>query len=132
LRQKFLIVDDSPTIRLVLKSMVERLGVPPSHVRTADTGQGGIAAFQEFAPDVVFLDIEMPGVEGHEVCRAMLGVNPLAKIVATTGCDRSDPRVRNIIGQGGFDVVEKPLRLERVMQVLDQIDRESRNVERIR
>jgi CheY-like chemotaxis protein len=132
LRQKFLIVDDSPTIRLVLKGMVERLGVPPSLIRTAESGQGGIEAFQEFSPDVVFLDIEMPGVEGHDVCRAMLGLNPLAKIVAITGCDRNDPRVRNIIGQGGFDVVEKPLRLERVTQVLDSIDREGRNVERIR
>lgn len=132
MRQKFLIVDDSPTIRLVLKGMVERLGASPANVHTAETGQGGIDAFRELSPDVVFLDIEMPGVEGHEVCRAMLGLNPLAKIVATTGCERSDPRVRNIIGQGGFDVVEKPLRLERVMQVLDAIEREGRNVERIR
>lgn len=132
MRQKILIVDDSPTIRVVLKTMVERLGVSPSHVRTADSGDAGVAAFQEFAPDVVFLDIEMPGTEGHEVCRAMLALNPLAKVVATTGCERTDPRVRNVIGQGGFDVLEKPLRLERVGQVLEQIRREDMNVERIR
>ena len=132
LRQKFLIVDDSPTIRLVLKGMVERLGVPPSLIRTAESGQEGIDAFRDFQPDVVFLDIEMPGIEGHEVCRAMLALNPLAKVIATTGCERTDPRVRNVIGQGGFDVVEKPLRIDRVMQVMDAIERESKNIERIR
>lgn len=132
MRQKFLIVDDSPTIRLVLKAMVERLGVSPSHIRTAESGQDAIDAFLDFCPEVVFLDIEMPGVEGQDVCRAMLAANPLAKVIATTGCERSDPRVRNIIGQGGFDVVEKPLRMDRVAQVMEQIERENMNVQRIR
>lgn len=128
-----LVVDDSPTIRLTLKAMLERLGVPAARVDVAATGEDAMRLFEAQGPDLVFLDVEMPDVEGHEVCRRMLEQRPLARIVAVTGLDRTDPRVRDLVTRGAFDVVHKPLRLDRMQALLDEVRRESMSgVERIR
>lgn len=120
-----LVVDDSPTIRLTLKAMLERLGVPASRVDMAATGEDAMRLFEDEAPELVFLDVEMPDVEGHEVCRRMLDLRPLAKVVAVTGLERNDPRVRDLVTRGAFDVVQKPLRLDRMQALLDEVRRES-------
>lgn len=127
-----LVVDDSATIRLTLKGMLERSGVPHLRIFLAETGREGVRVFQEREPDLVFLDVEMPDLPGEEACRRMLAHRPLAKVVGLTGLERSDPRVRDLLAQGCFEVLEKPLRLEKVRDLLDQVRRESPGFEGIR
>ncbi len=127
-----LVVDDSPTIRLALRSMLQRAGIPEGGIVDADTGEMAVRLFGERNPDVVFLDIEMPGLDGEAVATELLRVRPTAKLILTTGLERNDPRVRRLVSLGAFDVVEKPLRRERIEDVLRLLDESEREAGRIR
>ena len=70
---RVLIIDDSPTETYKLTSMLEKNG---HVVMTADNGEAGIAMAQKELPDVVLMDIDMPGrsgafmaVDQHDACR---------------------------------------------------------------
>ena len=63
---RILVVDDEPQIRRSLQVNLERSGYS---VETADTGEDALDAFRNRRPDVVILDLLMPGVGGVEVVR---------------------------------------------------------------
>lgn len=115
---KFLVVDDSLTVRIVLQDFLAKAGVPADRIATAEDGEQGLALFRKVRPEVVFLDIEMPRMDGHAAGIAMLAEDPRVRIVVTTSVDRDDPRVRDLLARGAFDLVEKPVRLERIKGIL--------------
>ena len=115
---RFLVVDDSLTVRIVLQDFLAKSGVPVDRIATAEDGEQALEAFRRLRPDVVFLDIEMPRLDGHAAGVAMLADDPRVRIVVTTSVDRDDPRVRDLLARGAFDLVEKPVRLERVKGIL--------------
>jgi DNA-binding NarL/FixJ family response regulator len=65
---KILVVDDDERFRKLVLSTVEEAGYSGIG---ASSGEDGIAAAREDAPDVVILDIELPGISGYEVCRRL-------------------------------------------------------------
>lgn len=64
---KVLIVDDDHYMRKVVRTMLTALGV--KHIHEASNGTSGIEAIKELSPDIVFVDWEMPGVDGLEFIR---------------------------------------------------------------
>lgn len=64
--RKVLIVDDEPSIVVPLQFLMEQNGY---EVKTAATGEEGIEALTTFRPDVVLLDIMLPGMDGFEACQ---------------------------------------------------------------
>ena len=95
-----LVVDDNPDVLQSMAMLVRLLG---HEVQTAPDGRQAIAAAQRFAPDVVLLDIGLPGMNGYEVARALraLPESAAALIVACTGYGREDDRLRS--SEAGFD-----------------------------
>ena len=63
---KILLVDDEPDIRFLTKRMLERQGYS---VAEAEDGETALRMLQEERPDLVLLDVRMPGLNGWEVCR---------------------------------------------------------------
>jgi len=106
-RTRLLVIDDDPLIRLLA---CERLGADGFDVLEADGGQRGIEAFSEVQPDLVLLDVEMPGMDGFEVCRS-IRATPLGShvpILILTGRD-DVPSIERAYGTGATDFVAKPL-----------------------
>ena len=65
---KILVIDDDDCFRALVVSTVDEAGY---RARDAATGEEGIAAARDEPPDVVVLDIELPGISGYEVCRRL-------------------------------------------------------------
>ncbi|MBD1911026.1 MULTISPECIES: response regulator [unclassified Leptolyngbya] len=69
--QKILIVDDEPHIRLLLEQTLEELEDEGIELLTASNGEEALAIIQEERPELVFLDVMMPKMNGYDVCKAV-------------------------------------------------------------
>jgi len=98
-----LLVDDDPKVCELLTMYFEREDFA---VRTAGDGRAALTALHERQPDVIILDIMMPGMDGYEVCRAVRARSRTPVIFLTCRDDEVDP----IIGLevGADDYVTKP------------------------
>lgn len=78
-----LLVDDEPQVLKQMKKIVSA-AVPDSNIWTAGNGKKAVELVEEVYPEVVFLDIMMPGQNGLEVAKAVQSVNPLTNIIMVT------------------------------------------------
>lgn len=98
-------------------------------VRVAATGSAGVAAFGERRPDLVLLDVMMPGMDGYSVCKAMRAVDRETPIVFLSALDAEDDQIRGL-DAGADDYVSKTASLvllgARIRKALERADRFSR------
>ena len=106
--RRILVVDDNPDSA---SSLAALLALSDNHVRTAGDGLEAVRLAEEFAPDVVLLDIGLPGIDGYEAARRIRAL-PRGRgilLVAVTGWGQSEDRRRS--REAGFDHhMVKPLR----------------------
>jgi len=65
---KILICDDDPTVRLLARECLEAAGL---EVAEAEDGESALEAFHSEQPDLIFLDVDMPKMDGFQVCAAI-------------------------------------------------------------
>ncbi len=103
---KILLVDDDPSSLLELSQVLEPLG----EVHTVNTGQDALELTHELLPDVIILDIEMPGINGFEVC-SQLRQNPVTRdigIIFVTAHTELNNEVTSL-NLGAIDFIHKPI-----------------------
>src|SRR5256885_8060416 len=88
--QSILVVDDDPTVSDVVRRYLERAGYA---VRLAADGPGALAAFARDRPDLVVLDLMLPGIDGLEVCRRLRTSADGVPIVMLTALGEESDRV---------------------------------------
>jgi DNA-binding response OmpR family regulator len=109
-----LVADDEPNIALSLKFLMEQAGFS---VQTASNGQEALDAVARSAPDLILLDINMPRVNGYQVCEAVRA-NPEWKhvrIVMLTAKGRDIEREKGL-ALGADDYITKPFATQEVVQ----------------
>ena len=111
MRSRILVIDDEAAIRDSLKMILEYEGY---EVLTAATGEDGIAQAEREAPDLVFLDVKMPGMDGIEVLQRLRHLVEVTPIVVISGHGTVSTAVE-ATKLGAFDFIEKPLERERVL-----------------
>jgi signal transduction histidine kinase/integral membrane sensor domain MASE1/ActR/RegA family two-component response regulator len=127
LKRRVLIVDDNADAADTLASLVRTLG---GEARTAADGPGGIQCASEFSPDVILLDIGMPGMDGYEACRRLrlAQLDNRAFIVAISGWGQDGDKRR--AAEAGFDAhltkPADPAVLERLLAQAAATDHEPR------
>ena len=104
---RVLIVDDSPTETHVLKTMLEKHG---HQVSVAQTGEDGIRMAKEIAPDLILMDIVMPGVNGFQATRK-LSKDPATSAIPIVMISTKDQDTDRIwaMRQGAKDYITKPV-----------------------
>lgn len=117
--KKVLIVDDSPISRKMLKSCFPAEQV--EQFLEAGDGLAGLNTFKDAVPDVTFLDLTMPLMDGVEALEAMKKHNPDAVIIVATA-DVQVKSVEKVMGLGAFEVLKKPPTKESVREVLQRVD----------
>src|SRR5437016_1546388 len=105
-----LVVDDDPKITQLLR---RTLSIEGYKVQTAETGVAGLEAAHSHEPDLVILDILMPGMDGLEVCRRLRAAGD-TPILLLTAKDEVQDRVRGL-DSGADDYVVKPFALEELL-----------------
>lgn len=119
LSRSILVIDDNIDASISLSMLLERLG---HVVKTAHDGQTGMSLAETLRPDLIFLDLGMPGMNGYEVCQAIRG-EPWGKsirIVALTGWGHARDRAQTL--QMGFDEhITKPATLKDIQWVISNV-----------
>ncbi|PWG63558.1 response regulator transcription factor [Sediminicurvatus halobius] len=112
--QHVLIVDDEPNIVLSLEFLLSRSGFS---VATANDGEGALAAAREQRPDVVLLDIMLPGMDGYELCQALREQPGLESvpILMLTARGREVDREKGL-SLGADDYIVKPFSTREVVE----------------
>jgi two-component system nitrogen regulation response regulator NtrX len=125
--EHILIVDDEPAIQSSLRGVLEDEGY---RVTAVGSGAEAIGVVADEVPDVVFLDIWMPGLDGLETLAQLKRVRPEAAIVMISGHATIETAVK-ATRLGAYDFIEKPLSLDKtlvtVTRALEHIRLESEN-----
>ena len=104
---KVLIVDDSPTIRAALRSLVEKMG---HSVIEAEDGSKGLKIYAHDRPDLVLIDVVMPVMDGYEAARQMRGSRPDQWVpIIFLSSKEADQDLDRAIEAGGDDYLVKPV-----------------------
>ncbi|MGC1817763.1 MAG: response regulator [Casimicrobiaceae bacterium] len=105
--RKILIVDDSPTERHVLQDMLTKAGY---EVLAADNGEDAIAKARSSKPDLILMDVVMPGLNGFQATRA-ISRDPETRSIPVIMCTSKSQETDKIWGlrQGARDYVVKPV-----------------------
>ena len=119
---RLLIVDDEAPARARLRTMVDELG-GWSVVAEADTGPAALELAARHEPDVVLLDIRMPGMDGLEVAARLAEAPQPAAVVFTTAYDEY---AVNAFETNAVSYLLKPVRRERLLRALERAVRTTR------
>jgi DNA-binding response OmpR family regulator len=117
-----LVVEDEP---LINEAVGDRLRAEGHDVVSAYDGPGAVAAYDEHQPDLVILDVMLPGFDGLEVCRQIQQRRPVPVLMLTARDDEADVLVG--LGVGADDYLTKPFRMRelvaRVAALLRRVER---------
>lgn len=114
---KVLVVDDEPEITEIVETFLSDAGyqvlVENSPANAVDKARG-------FKPDVILLDIMMPGMDGYDICESLKKEQQFLStpIIFLTGKDRSDDMGRSF-KSGGDMFIKKPFSCERLLEIVN-------------
>lgn len=117
-RQKVLVVDDSLSVRNVLQELVEDLGCL---AKTAKDGIDAIDALNNFTPDLVLTDLEMPNMNGVELTEHIRGRKDVGELPIIMITSRSQAKHKELAVRAGVDeYVTKPYNEDALLQMIQQ------------
>lgn len=105
--KQILIIDDSPTERLILTQILTAKGYK---VVIAENGDAGIEQAKQLKPDLILMDVVMPGINGFQATRA-LSRDEDTKDIPVIICSTKDQETDKVWGQrqGAIDYITKPI-----------------------
>jgi two-component system chemotaxis response regulator CheY len=115
---KVLVVDDAAFMRVVLKDILSANGF--QNILEASDGASAVTVFRQHSPDITTMDINMPGVDGIQALRSILGLNPRAKVIMVTSVEQKHV-VQEAIKIGARDYVVKPFERNMVATVINRV-----------
>lgn len=116
-RQTILIIDDDPESGEIVQRLLQARGFT---VLTVETGTSAIALLKTIKPDLIFIDLDLPGMDGFEIVRKIREStsSPRIKLVALSGYPFAG--IRKQMERSGFDgYLKKPVHLNKLLMTLE-------------
>ncbi|MBR2188784.1 MAG: response regulator [Eubacterium sp.] len=124
---RIMLADDEGIVIDSLRMIIERAYGDECEVMSAKTGREVITLAEQFRPDIAFMDIQMPGINGIDAMREIQRVNPEVIFIVVSAYDRFD-YAKESISLGVMDYLNKPFDRKTILDVLsraiNQIDKE--------
>lgn len=116
---KILIVDDSPVARKMLKNSIPK--DKGYEIFEATNGQEGVTKYQELKPDLVFMDLTMPVLDGYKATAKIIELDKNAIIIVTTA-DIQPKSISNVMELGAFTLLKKPAKASSIIDAIDKVE----------
>jgi len=105
-KPRIVAIDDEADFIATLK---EYFGLRGYDIEVALRGAKGIDLIKEKGPDVVLMDLKMPGIDGDEVLRLLKSMNPSPKVIFVTAYDDGGKTRSRLLGMGAYAYFDKPV-----------------------
>ena len=115
---RVLVADDTQFMRANLKIILERNQIQV--VGEADNGIKAVKLYDDLKPDVVTMDITMPGMDGIEAVRQIRKKDPNAKIVMVTALGQ-EMFVREAVVAGAKNFIVKPFKEDKIIEIINKL-----------
>ena len=122
---KLLVADDEAIVRNFIRSVVEKESLPVSLVLDAANGLEAVSLTRSENPDLVFLDVRMPGLTGLEAGAAILERQPETSVYIISAYDEFD-YARTAFKTGVRDYLLKPIRSQQIVDIVNKEEHERR------
>lgn len=120
---KILLVDDEPEIRFLTRRMLEKEG---HSVTEAENGEMALRMLQKDKPDLILLDVRMPGLNGWEVCRRIKADDKTKGIPVVMFTVRtSEEDIQKSVDYGAEAHINKPFDKEELLELVENMLRRS-------
>ena len=128
---KYLIVDDSPSVRLFLGDALRNVDPGLAEIHEATNRRDALRLFTENKPDVVFLETKVGTDDGGTILHDILHANPKACVIICSGRGPDNPQVHEAITKGAYGFLPKPIRVETVRRTLREVETEVAGLSKI-
>ncbi len=122
---KILIVDDSPVSRKIMKSCMP--ADKEYDLSEAGDGQSGIDKYVELQPDVTFMDLTMPVMDGMQALQEIIKIDPKAVVIVCTA-DVQMRTIFKVMNLGALMVVRKPINKQAIDDALRKAEDKLKNI----
>ena len=123
-KKTILHVEDDPSLQKLVRMALEQ--ITACEVRTAADGFAALKLARELAPDVIVLDLDLPGMSGVDTLRALRGLDGLGETPAVFLTAAADPQVLAELHALGAHVVQKPFRPRPLAEMLRRLLEQAR------
>ena len=121
---KVLIVDDAPDTLDIIQKLLSFEGY---EVILATTGEEGVKRVEEEKPDVVLMDISLPGIDGTQALKQIRTINPIQSVIMLTAFATVENAI-HALKEGASDFVKKPFENEHLIHIVNQALEKSRTL----
>ncbi|OQX62728.1 MAG: response regulator [Desulfococcus sp. 4484_241] len=118
--EKILIVDDSPVARKMLKNSIPKNR--GYEIFEATDGRDGIKKYQLLKPEIVFMDLTMPGLDGYAALEQIIKLDNNAIVIVMTA-DVQPKSISNVMALGAFTLLKKPAKAHVIEEALDKAEK---------
>ena len=121
---KILIVDDAPDTLDIIQKLLSFEGY---EVILSATGEEGVKKARELKPDVILMDINLPGIDGTEALKQIRKTNPIQSVIMLTAFATVENAIQ-ALKEGATDFVKKPFENEHLIHIVNQALEKSRTL----
>ena len=118
--KKILIADDSRVAAHLLSEIIENIE-GCEVVDTATSGEAAIEKYKELHPDLVTMDLSMPGIGGMEAIRQIIAEDPIAKIIVVSSLGGAQDKLLEALEAGAMSVISKPFDEDKAIGVFKRL-----------
>lgn len=131
-KDHILIIEDSVATAILLKNYLNNMGYQEIH--TCQDGKTGVTTFKDLVKagtdPIVLLDFVLPDMDAKSIMTQLLEVKPDVKVILSTATEKTDEGVTELIRRGLYQYMEKPIRFEKLKQILDTLEEERKYFEK--
>ena len=131
-KDTILIIEDSPATGLLLKEFLTNMNY--ENILICHEGKSGITTYKELNDAgknaIVLLDFHLPDMDARSIMTQLLEINPNVKVILETATEKSDEGVTELVRQGLYQYISKPIRFEVLKEVFSTLEKEKQFFEK--
>ncbi len=131
-KDTILIIEDSKATAILLKEFLKNMGY--EDIITSEDGKSGITTYKELQDagkkPVILLDYNLPDMDARSIMTQLLDINSQVKVILETATEKSDEGITDLLRQGLYQFISKPIRYEVLQEVFSTLEKEKQFFER--